>query len=118
MGSYADKYRSGVYATDFAKKAEGHRRPGRARAEGDARLMSLLGKAAPVVGAGAGALIGGLATGGAGVAPGMAIGGGLGQLAGAGLEYGADERMQPYDEEEQKRQARFAAVQQIFKDRR
>jgi hypothetical protein len=88
-------------------------REGAKKAGGAADLMRLLAGAAPLVGAGVGALAGGLPTGGIGAAPGMAIGGALGSLAGSALGGGADQMTQGYEDKDIERRRKLEALQRV-----
>lgn len=83
------------------------RKPSREQmdSEKQALLLSTLGKAAPLVGTGAGALLGTYAMPGLGTMGGAAVGGALGGLAGAGLE-GASQQMTYEDEREEDEETR------------
>jgi hypothetical protein len=83
------------------------------RNAGTADLMRTIGSWAPVVGGGLGGLVGGLATGGAGIVPGMAAGAGLGQLAGAGLGAAADGQTRGDEEADLSRRKKLEALQQM-----
>ncbi len=84
------------------------------RAQGTSDFLRLLGTLAPIAGGVAGAGIGALAGGPVGAGIGMGIGSGVGQLAGGGLNYGAQQQTQPYDEEEMRRAAKLRAYQSYF----
>jgi hypothetical protein len=88
-------------------------REGAKKAGGAADLMRLLAGAAPLVGAGIGAIAGGVPTGGIGAGPGMAIGGGLGSLAGAALGGGADMMTQGYEDKDIERRRKLEALQRV-----
>lgn len=86
-----------------------------------ADMLRLAGGAAPVVGAGIGALVGGVPTGGIGALPGAAIGGaigsGLGGLANQGanmMEEGPQQEEEARLSRERERQARQMAAMQML----
>lgn len=97
-------------------------REGRKEAEGTAGLLRMLAGAAPVVGTGIGALVGGLAGGvptlGAGAFPGAAagagIGGALGNAASSALGGVADEQERPYADDDIERESRRRLAMDIY----
>lgn len=101
-------------------------RQARAKASGNADWLRMLAGIAPAagtaLGAGAGALIGGIPTGGAGALPGAgiggAIGGGLGQMAGGLLSSNADSQTKEFDDKEAERQAKLNALMGLLGGRR
>lgn len=97
-------------------------REGRQDAEGNAGLLRMLAGAAPVVGTGLGALVGGLAggipTAGAGALPGAdagaKIGSALGSAASGALGGAADEQERPFADDDIERESRRRLAMDIY----
>lgn len=125
MSRYSDPYK-GYKDIGVVKGPSAQERAGRAKASKDSDFLRMLAGIAPIAGAalgtGAGALIGGVPTGGAGALPGAgiggAIGGGLGQLAGGLLGGAADDKTRDFDDREEERQAKLNALMSVLGGRR
>lgn len=109
--SYGDRWKK--YAVDWGRMPRPDPRA-RRQAEGNADTLSFLGGIAPLAGSAIGGLAGTFLAPGLGTAGGAAIGGALGGAAGQGLGFMAQQQTRPFEEEEMRRAARFAAVREIL----
>ncbi len=109
---YQSQYKP--FAIDWSRYPGADPRKAKA-AQGQSDFLRFLGTVAPAAGGLVGGTIGALAGGApAGFALGAGIGGGAGSLLGAGLNYGAAQTTQPYDEKDIERQARLQAAMSFF----